>query len=1171
MSPSALQIVDRLLTDHQHKKLTDIQSDLVAQVLEGASYPDIATTLGYEPQYIKTTAAKLWQLLSTIVGTKVSKSNLGSILQDYAAPLNRADWGDAIDLPAFYGRQDELAILTDWVTDHNCRMIGIFGWGGIGKTALSVELAHQLEPLFECVIWRSLRQAPTLSDLLHDIIPILAGSTVQEISVPAFMEQLRQKRCLLVFDNVESILQQGDRGGCYLPGYEVYGQLSERVSDEDHQSCVVLTSREKPHGLALREGPNLPVRCLPLTGLSIAAAQNILTDKGIDLPPSEQSHLIEMVDGNPLALKLLVTSLRESFNNDIRALLAQDAAVFRNLWGLLSQQFDRLSPLQQHIMFWLAINREGATPGKLQAELIPTVILPTVLEALTVLRDHSLIETIGKGLNQQPVVMEYVTDRFLQEITQEIIAGKLCLLVTHLLIEAQTQDYLREAQIQLILQPLIDRLLDHFVTLAVLEKQLQNILDSLRHQTAKTTGYAAGNLINLLRHLKSELTGLNFSDLAIRQAYLSKTLLHHVDFTGSQIHQTVFTETFGGVVGMAYSHDGQFLATSDTKGDIQIWNTHSYQQVACCRGHKHWVWSIAFSPDGQYLASASDDYVIKLWDVETGECLQNYTGHSCCVNAIAFSPDGETMASGAQDSTVRLWRVFPEQSPAEIFSLTGHQGRVWSVAFSPDGQTLASVAEDCTIRLWEVATGQELKSWIAHSAWIRSVAFSPNGHQLATGSHDLTVKIWDIGTQYCLQTCKGHQQPIVSVAYSPDGQTLMSSSFDRSVRIWDIPSGECSRTLLGHQSRIWSAVFHPNGQQVASGSDDNTAKIWDIQSGRCIQSINGHTNVVLAVALSPNGRYLASGHEDQTVRLRDFQTGEVIQMLREHTNRVWSVMFSPEGDRLLTASADYTLKLWDWRKGVCEQTLKGHTSWVFKAIFNPLGTQIASCSYDRTICIWDVQTGECLHQITGVQVSIVSVAFSPNGQLLASSDADGGIQLWDVETGVAHPVKIAGHPDGCWSIKFSPDGQWLLSSSIDRTLKLWSVATGECLKTFTGHLGPVLIGQFSPDGQWVVSGGFDRSLRVWNIATGDSVQTLTGHSGLIYHLDVAEVQRSSDQPTLLAFSGSLDETIRVWDLEAATCLATWKSLRPYEGMKIRDIQGLTTAQKDNLEVLGAIP
>jgi len=77
-----------------------------------------------------------------------------------------------MDVSRFYGRQEELQTLESWIIEDRCRLIGIFGLGGIGKTALSVKIAQQVRSQFECLIWRSLQQAPLLNALLDEILPI---------------------------------------------------------------------------------------------------------------------------------------------------------------------------------------------------------------------------------------------------------------------------------------------------------------------------------------------------------------------------------------------------------------------------------------------------------------------------------------------------------------------------------------------------------------------------------------------------------------------------------------------------------------------------------------------------------------------------------------------------------------------------------------------------------------------------------------------------------------------------------------------------------------------------------------------------------------------------------------------------------------------------------------
>ncbi|GAB4175580.1 MAG: hypothetical protein Fur006_06120 [Coleofasciculaceae cyanobacterium] len=406
--------------------LNNIQSLVLVGTWSGQSYQKIAEQTGYVPDYIKQVGSRLWQLISQSVGEDVSKKNLRAILKHYyqlqlsANTLSvipgKQDWGEAIDVSLFYGRQEELQTLDTWILKDCCRGIGIFGLGGIGKTALSVKLAQQVQSHFDCVIWRSLQQAPALSTLLSEILPILIDTeSVIDCSINTLMKQLRSKRCLLVLDNVESILQDGNRSGQYQQGFEAYRQLFDRIFDEPHQSCLMITGREKPGGFAVREGKNLPVRALQLQGLSGAEGEQILIAKGLDATEPQRLALVKYLGGNPLALKLAATTISTLFGGSIQAFLAQGHTVFSDLWDLLDRQFQRLSPLQQQIMYYLAMNREGITPTQLQEEILPKVSWRELLEAL-----ESLVDKGKENLTLQPVIKEYVTERFIQTIEREI-------------------------------------------------------------------------------------------------------------------------------------------------------------------------------------------------------------------------------------------------------------------------------------------------------------------------------------------------------------------------------------------------------------------------------------------------------------------------------------------------------------------------------------------------------------------------------------------------------------------------------------------------------------------------------------------------------------------------------------------------------------------------------
>jgi WD domain, G-beta repeat len=495
---------------------------------------------------------------------------------------------------------------------------------------------------------------------------------------------------------------------------------------------------------------------------------------------------------------------------------------------LLDEQFQRLSEIEKHLMYWLAINRELVTLAQLREDFVPTISQPKLLEALQSLGRRCLIEKSNRLFTLQPVVMEYVTEQFIERVYQEIIGkdedtgvrnetNPSSLFLSHALMKATAKDYVRDSQIRIILAPLVARLVGKFRSKKDVEYQLNQILFRLRSQCTNSVGYAGGNIINLLRQLEIDLRSYNFSHLSIWQAYLQNVNLHQVNFAYADLDKTVFTKIIGGVISVAFSPDGKLLATGDTNGQLCLWQVADGKQLLTCEAHDSWTLSVAFSPNGQILASGSIDLTVKLSDTRTGQCLNTLQGHTAYVDSVAFSPDGQTIASGSWDHTIRLWDIYTGQC---LKILQGHDNHVHSVVFSLDGQTLASGSLDCTVRLWDVETGECIKTLQGHTSRVWSVTCSPQGKILASGSDDCTVKLWDIHTGKCLKTFQGHADCVKSVAFSPQGQILASASVDKTIKLWETSTGQCCQTLQGHSNQIWSITFNSDGHTLASGGEE---------------------------------------------------------------------------------------------------------------------------------------------------------------------------------------------------------------------------------------------------------------------------------------------------------------------------------------------------------------
>src|SRR5205823_4033275 len=178
------------------------------------------------------------------------------------------------------------------------------------------------------------------------------------------------------------------------------------------------------------------------------------------------------------------------------AFLKDGEVFFSDVRDVFDQQFERLSTLEQDIMYWLAIEREAITLNDIQENNIRSVTKRELQEALRDLRRRYLIETSAGGFTLQNVIMEYLTDRLVNQVYEEITTEGLALFASHALIKAQTKDYVKESQVLLILKPLIEKLLTTLGK-SESEKKFKSILSTLRKSHPQDPSYAAGNVLNL--------------------------------------------------------------------------------------------------------------------------------------------------------------------------------------------------------------------------------------------------------------------------------------------------------------------------------------------------------------------------------------------------------------------------------------------------------------------------------------------------------------------------------------------------------------------------------------------------------------------------------------------------------------------------------------------------
>ena len=406
------------------------------------------------------------------------------------------------------------------------------------------------------------------------------------------------------------------------------------------------------------------------------------------------------------------------------------------------------------------------------------------------------------------------------------------------------------------------------------------------------------------RHTGEVLTAKYSSDgESIASAGTDRTV--RVWRAASRQDEGVLQGHVGDITDLAFAAEGHRLASvSQTPrrgkvahhdGTVRLWEVGSQGAAAVLRGHKLYVYPVAYSPDGQWIASGDWDNKVFLWDALAMEYIAALP-HNGNIRTLAFSPDSSSLAVGcAVDDSLSIWDVTTARRRKR---LKGPSGKgIQAIAVSPDGAHIAAADGDGAVSIMEATTGAQVDSFQIAGGDLakKSIAYSPDGRLLAGTGEDVTqIDIRDVHARHRTARLTGHTDFVSSVSFSGDGRLLASASADRTVRIWDVATSKCVARLIGHTDTVFSAVFHPDGKRLASAGRDRSVWLWDLATGQEVARLEGHANYVFSLAFSPDGTSLASGSGDGTVRIWDTES----PALRYQARREAEAM-RPEAERLV--------------------------------------------------------------------------------------------------------------------------------------------------------------------------------------------------------------------------------------------------------------------------------
>jgi type II secretory pathway predicted ATPase ExeA len=440
---TVLPLIDKLI---RPAYLNPTQEMVLQGVWNGKTYIEIAGQHNYDSEYIKGVGCNLWQTFSRTFDKQINKSNFVPFMRQQIAQLveenispsaeasiqsssdklenqQRYHWTTAPDIKFFAGRTEELNTLESWSQDPDTRCIVVSGMVGSGKTTLVTELAKRNKDKFDYVIWLSLQQTPSLSNLLHSLLKIITqpdkAQTNAKLSglnflLTEFIDCLKKERILLVLDDLHCISDQTEEHD--QEKIEGYSQFLSSLISIDHQSLLVATSSIKPKMLEYYSKNQ--VRMLDLQGFKIKTSEAILNShSNISLEAEKVLFLSKSVQSNPQLLNIVKNHLndfKDFLEEDIEHILS-DIVVIDGISNLLERELFYLSDLEQEIVYWLAISCHPITQEELSLHIEKSQSKLKLIQSINSLIKRTLVFNKNSTYSLMPIMKIYVRKKLVKQ------------------------------------------------------------------------------------------------------------------------------------------------------------------------------------------------------------------------------------------------------------------------------------------------------------------------------------------------------------------------------------------------------------------------------------------------------------------------------------------------------------------------------------------------------------------------------------------------------------------------------------------------------------------------------------------------------------------------------------------------------------------------------------
>ena len=415
-----------------------------------------------------------------------------------------------------------------------------------------------------------------------------------------------------------------------------------------------------------------------------------------------------------------------------------------------------------------------------------------------------------------------------------------------------------------------------------------------------------------------------------------------------------------GVLSLAFSPDGNFLAVGSQRPGAEIWDVFTRKLVGHLEGHVDWVTHIAYSPDSHYIATTRPRSTqVYLWNAQTRQLIQTWpNGDEGDIQKLLFSADGQRLYVATR---TRNWLV------------------------DPNGR-------NDYVRVFDVHTGAQFNQFGDELFALEDFSLSPDEKIALFRYYMSEVVLWEVLNRIVVWHFWADSLSGYDWTLSPDGRSLVMVN-GAIMKIWDVSSRSLRKVIVPTQSNSFVSLPFPRIARTIAVGQDPWIELRDIYTGEVTAQLDqsGHT----AITFSQTGQRIATER-----RIFDVNNSENRQVLERQgdSSVTWysSIAFSA-GDIYLAAgnSRNNLIHLWEQQDGkyVYRYALHSPVEGVPTFIPSSDGSPILTVLNSKRVAVWELRESPQRLLIFELDARL-PIHFSGNGRYLFANSED-GLQIWD--------------------------------------------------------------------------------------------------------------------------------------------------------------------------------